>query len=237
MNVTRRFRTSLALLAIVAGVSHAATPAHVYQFSGSLSDASGGPSMTAFGGTLGAGAFVFQANEGLAVSGAVAADVYTVDTRFTFSTTSGYRRIVDFKGGTSDNGLYNLDTALNFYNVVRGNGGVFAADRPVRVTITRDADDVFEGYVDGVLYLSFKDTNRDASFSEAGQLARFFMDDTAVGGEASAGSVDYIAFYDRALSAQEVATLAAPVPEPETHALMLAGLAAVAAAVRIRRRP
>jgi hypothetical protein len=64
--------------------------------------------------------------------------------------------------------------------------------------------------------------------------ARFFRDDNAVGGEASAGSVDYIAIYDTALSAQEIATLVPAVPEPATQGLMLAGLAGVLAVVRRR---
>ena len=236
MNNTLKHLVQAALLAVAASAVHAATPTHLYELNNSFADTLGGPSLADFGGTLGASSYGFGANQGLTVDNAVGQDVYTIDTSFAFDVTAGYRRIVDFKGGASDTGLYNLSTALNFYNINTGANGAFANGQQVRVTLTRDAADTFSGYVNGALQFSFNDAGGLAKFDTVNNTARFFRDDNAVGGEASAGSVDYIAIYSSALSAQEIAALAPAVPEPETYALMLVGLAGVMAIARRRQR-
>ena len=223
------------LLTLSVGVAQATAPTHLYELNNSLADTLGGPALSDFGGTLGASSFSFDVDQGLAVDNAVGPDVYTIDTSFVFESTSGYRRIVDFKGGASDTGLYNLGTALNFYNVATGASGAFADGQQVRVTLSRDAAGTFTGYVNGVQQITFDDADGLARFDTTNHTARFFRDDTAVAGEASAGSVDYIAIYSTALSAQEIATLAPAVPEPQTYALMLTGLAGVLAMARRRK--
>lgn len=225
-----------ALLALSASAAQATAPSHLYELNNSFADSLGGPALSDFGGSLGASSYSFAADQGLTVDNAVPQDVYTIDTRFAFDSTSGYRRIVDFKGGASDTGLYNLSTALMFYDVSSGAGGAFADGQQVRVTLTRDAAGTFSGYVNGALQFSFDDTGGLAKFDTANNTARFFRDDNAVPGEASAGSVDYIAIYSSALSAQEILTLAPAVPEPETYALMLVGLAGVLAMARRRKQ-
>lgn len=232
---TRKF-AALAVFTLAVGAAQAATPSHLYELNGSFSDTFAGPSLVSNGGTLGAGSYSFGANQGLSLDGALNANEYTIDISFKFDLTSGYRRILDFKDGTSDTGLYNLNTALNFFNVRSGAGGTFGDGQQVRVSVSRDAAGSFSGYVNGVFQFAFIDSGNLASFSATDQRARFFQDDNQVGGEASAGSVDYIAIYDRALSGAEIATLAAPVPEPESYALMLAGLLTIAAVVRRRAR-
>ncbi|MES2572918.1 MAG: LamG-like jellyroll fold domain-containing protein, partial [Verrucomicrobiota bacterium] len=156
---------------------------------------------------------------------------------FRFSDLSGYRKIVDFKNLSSDNGLYNLSTSLDFYNVTTGPAGAFTANETVRLVITRDdASDLFTSYVDGVQQLSFTDTGELGLFSGANSIIHFVIDDLAIGGEASAGVVDRIAIYDSALSTADVAALGGPtasVPEPGN---ILAALGIIGVSLAGRRR-
>ena len=234
MNFSLKQVIPAALLTLVVGAAQATVPIHLYELNNSYADSLGGPALSSFGGTLGATSYSFAADQGLAVDNAVGQDVYTIDISFLFESTSNYRRIVDFKVGASDTGVYNLDTALNFYDIITSASNAFADGQAVRVTISRDAAGTFTGYVNGVQQISFSDTSGLAKFDTVNNTARFFVDDIIVPNEASAGSVDYIAIYATALSAQEIATLAPAVPEPETYALMLAGLAGVL--VMARRR-
>ena len=232
--------------ALICAGSGNATLIHNYELNGSLSDSFGGPSLVQTNsttGVIGTQAYTFAQNEGLTLSASAFSSLstFSVETKFLFTDTTGYRRILDFKGGTSDTGFYDLNTALNFYNVVTGAPGVITPGVSAQVVFTRDgASKTVAGYVNGISQFSFVD-NGDLGVITS--LLTFFRDDTAVGGEASAGRVDYIRIYDNALSATEVAALPngtlpttpGAVPEPASWAMMLAGFGVVGGALRRRR--
>lgn len=210
-------------LSLASSLALAATPAHLYDLNNSLADTMGGPALVDFGGSLTASTYQFAANEGLSLSG-VLGSVYTIDTVVSLDAVDGYRKLVDFKARTSDDGFYVLSGNLNFYPVDTGTA-VINAGQWAQLTLTRDAAGLTSGYVNGVQQWQFNDSvTARATFSEPSGIAHFFMDDLAVPGEASGGRVDYIAIYDTALSAAEVSQITT-VPEPESYALMLAGLA------------
>ena len=213
-----------------------ATLIHDYEFNNSLSDSLGGPSLTSLGGTIGPSSYVFGAQQGLSLSGALTSaqsSTYTVDLSFELDTLSGFRKLLDFKNLSSDNGLYNLNTNLNYFNFTTGPTGAFAPGVYARLDLTRDnTTGLVVGYVNGVQQISFTDSTSDAVFNSASNIINFFQDDNVTGGrESSSGSVDQIRIYDTALSQSEETALGAPkpngaVPEPSSLTLVATGLVA-----------
>src|SRR5919199_1047803 len=57
-----------------------------------------------------------------ATSGVVPSGTYTIDIQVKFDSVSGYQRILDFKNGTSDNGLYVDDGNLEFFRATPMSG-------------------------------------------------------------------------------------------------------------------
>lgn len=153
----------------------------------------------------------FGAGEGLSLptNGLFSNDDYSVVTLVKLSDVGGYNRILDFKNGTEDTGLYVLNGHLNFYNVANSTAPVVASGAWVQIVLTRSAsDDIVTGYVDGVQVLQFTDSG-DLGVIATDTL-RFFQDNIHGGGsgtEHSAGNVAGIRLFDGALTSAEVASL------------------------------
>jgi hypothetical protein len=120
-----------AVLVFVGGVesASAATLRAEYRFQGDLaSEVTGAPELSSVGG---GNRFVFERVNGLgrhqvlsfpegnglslATAGLVDPTNNSVVVVFRLADTSGYRRILDFAGGISDTGLYNLDGRVALY--------------------------------------------------------------------------------------------------------------------------
>lgn len=225
-----------AFLAIPGSAAQAQT--HLYTFQNSLNDAFAGPALTGLGGTLSASGYTFNANQGLGLSGVFSTNTdYSIAFNSRFDATNGFRKIVDFSNRASDNGYYNQNSTAYLYPALAGPAGAYTNNTMAFTVLTRNATSkLFSVYVNGAVQLSYTDTPGYANF--AGGIAHFFVDDFATGGEASAGFVDYLATYDRELSAREVGDLAPfrnVVPEPTTNALVAVGLAGMFAIIRRRR--
>ena len=225
-----------AVASLVLACSHAGAATLSYNLNGNGNEASGGPALTGNGGTFGSGVYQFGANQGLSLSNVIGADnPYTIELQFKFDTTSGYRRITDFKDLLSDTGLYNLNTAVNFYNITTGSAGAFTAGSLVDLVFSRDASGIFTAYTRDLntsaltQQISFDDSvTKLASFT--GSKIWFFQDDLAYPNEASRGAVYYIRIDSDAIVVQT------GVPEPSTWAMMILGFAGVGF-MAYRRKP
>lgn len=198
---------------------------HQFNLNGSLADSVGTAKLVGMGGTVGANAYAFGANQGLRLETQLGG-VYTIDMRFHFDSFANYGRIVDFKNLVGDDGFYASTDKLRLFGT-NGIGGNLDAGVDSRVTLTRDAQKMFKVYQNGELVFSVADSGGIADFGQ--NFAHFFRDNNGSNSEeANPGAVDYIRVYDTALSSDEVRALTPPdaqVSEPATFGMMGAGLA------------
>lgn len=219
-------KTSLLVSVAAAGVLAASQASAAliadFQLNGDLVNAAGGAvTLTNNGADQTATGLDFDANEGPTLNNLGTLEVYDLETRFSLDVTSGYRKIVDFFNRGSDTGLY-VNGGLHFYPVV--NAGSIAAATLVTVRLTRDADDLLTGYINGSAVWNFTDAG---SLAVINNTLHLFRDDFNTGqSEASGGFVDYV-------------RLSTPgggvVPEPATWALMIGGFGLAGTALRRRR--
>ena len=177
-------------------------PVHDYELDGSLADTKGGPDLVALGGTLTAGGYDFENNEGLNLSSAsIAPDEYTIELDFSFDDLSGFQKVIDFKALVADVGLYTLGERLRFFGPNFSSDFILTVDTLHHLVFTRDGttEEVLAS-IDGTEAFRFVDTGDAAVFSATDQIIRFFQDDTATSqGESESGFVDRIRLFDAAL--------------------------------------
>jgi hypothetical protein len=197
-----------------------ATATADYYFQGSLESSLGtapdlvevekGSSVfTADGGT-GVTVLRFAGGRGLALAPTthvIRSSGYTIEVLFRFDLLAGFRKVIDFKNGSTDDGLYVLDGCLTFVPKEQDALTRIGSDSYVQVVLTRDAADRVVGYVDGVRQFAFRDRGGLAKVGGSDSL-RFFVDDVTTTGEWSSGAVSQIRLFDQALTANEVALLA-----------------------------
>ena len=136
-------------------------------------------------------------------TGVIPTNIYTIVMLFRLDQITAYRRLVDFKAGTSDFGLYANNGSLNFYPVVNAPTATIAAGNYVQVVLTRDGTNVV-GYVNGVQQFNFADNNNYGVISSANDL-RFFKDDST--SDDDSGAIARIRLYDAAMPPGQVALL------------------------------
>jgi len=134
-------------------------------------------------------------------------DNYTIAALFSFDDISSFRKILDFKNLTSDEGLYTLGGTLNFYNEAIG-GPTVGPGTFFEAVLTRDSSTaLMTAYFDGTPVFSFTDSSSLGDISAANLLNIFQDDATSGGNESSSGSVAGIRIFDNVLTDAEVAAL------------------------------
>jgi hypothetical protein len=236
---TRRIAGALvAALILVGGVESAgaATLKAAYRFQGDLaSEVAGAPELA----NLGQGnRFAIERVDGLgrhqvlsfpegnglslATAGLVDPVNNSVVVVFRLADTFGYRRILDFAGGTSDTGLYDLNGRVVLYGGNEASENVVLSDSYAQVALTNaaapDGAEQATAYVNGVEVAA---AGIPKGFDLGSGVLRFFQDNTSgpATGEESGGAVSCILVYDGTLTADEVRQVAddptlCPAPRP-----------------------
>jgi len=148
--------------------------------------------------------FFFPINSGLQFDNQKADGMldksFTVELYFKFNTLNDWKRILDFKNRTSDNGPYLHKARLNFFNFITGQNIAVRPGEYIHYVYSRNHETgLVKMYIDGESKVEFKDATQEGILSEAG-LLNFFQDDLVVNYEASDGAVALIRLYDRVLT-------------------------------------
>lgn len=180
----------------------------------------------------------------LSRAGLVASNTYSVETLFRFDAVNGYRRILDTLSRQSDSGFYVINSQLQDFpqSASALNGFTANTYHDVILTVSGAASNNVSAYLDGTPYFTVtsSDLNVDSS-----NLFSFFLDNVAGGGqgEYSNGDIALLRLYNTALtsgqataiSANPFASLASPVPEPGSVALLI-GMAITGTGLLARRK-
>jgi hypothetical protein len=195
--------------------------------------------------------FVGLDNDGeglrLNTNGLIPNDAYTVVMLFEFDDplVGNYGKILDFANLTLDEGLYDFDGFLNFYNEAISPTALFTPGIFAQVVLTRDPSGNVVGYFDGVQEFAFIDSSNFAEISSDDFLIFFRDDDQTGNDENSPGSVACIQVYDEPLSASDIANLdclaveitTSPIPTiSEWGMIVIAGFLGFISIYAIRRR-
>lgn len=193
---------------------------YLYEFNGKFDEASGnGPRLTTLGET---GKFItdnlpelgnvkrkvyrFQKNSGLnyniSNSRLKLYGSYSIELYFKFDALDSWKRVIDFKNRTTDNGVYIFNGKLNFYKIITSDISPVVPNEYTHYIITYDAATrMVNMYADGVCKITFFDEYGDAR-ADSGEL-HFFYDDLVVKNEASSGTVAFVKLFDYTLTPEK----------------------------------
>ena len=157
--------------------------------------------------------------------------IYTVEMVFKFTEReNAWRRIFDVENRQSDNGFYvDPSNHLDIYPIGGGSSFTNGVYHDVFLSVNNGS---VSFYLDG----SAQATVLTNQMADSLNIMTFFLDNVVAGGqgEYSSGSIAQIKLYNAALGATEIPPVPS-VPEPQTYALMLAGVGALLVAARRRR--
>lgn len=151
--------------------------------------------------------YEFDKNAGLSFDNAAAknflSNSYSIELYFRFDELNSWKRVIDWKYRTMDQGAYIYNGKLNFYKIITSDLAPVSEGDYTHYIITRDeASKRVNIYADGVSKIEFIDKGDLAVIGPDNQL-NFFRDDLIVRNEASAGAVAFIKLYDHVITPEK----------------------------------
>lgn len=145
-----------------------------------------GSALEPLGGAVEYGLYLFDPGQGLRVPDTGVTDHYAIQLNLVYHGATSYQKILDFKNGTSDNGLYFYQGHLTFYTLANGGAPVPEQEHRLRVERNRTTK-IVRVLLDLRPIFAFVDVDDDAVFEQgAGAL---FLDDTSTKTEQGAGAL------------------------------------------------
>lgn len=161
-----------------------------YRMDRGLRDQAGaGPELEPLGGWLDHGQYVFEAGQGLKLPDIGVRDDYDLELNFRYLGGAGYQKVLDFKKGKQDGGLYVYQGHLTFYTLANGGVPVPGLDHRLRIQRSRKTR-VVQVWLDLQPVFSFIDLDDDAVFEDG--TALFFVDDVTTKNEQGPGGMRWL---------------------------------------------
>jgi Secretion system C-terminal sorting domain len=206
----------VALIICASQICFAQTPTYRYEFNSNLGSKTAGPNLAA----KGAGSFivdnvpsnpwpdtVYQFNKNAGITFTDAADTvlsdstYAIEMLVKFNDLNNWSRVVDYFGGTSDEGIYALNGKINYYARALASTSSIKDGQYIHLTFMRNnATKGLRVFANGAFAYTVFDTFGVAIGYGNPRKVNFFADDTAVGNEASAGTIAWLNVYDNLLT-------------------------------------
>lgn len=190
-----------------------------YEFNGTLSDSlNNSADLSAIGSpTLAGGILSFSEPDGLSLTSTLTSDDYRIEFDVILTQLGRYNKLIDFKNGALDEGLYvGPGDNLLFYDALGAGSSLLQENVSYTVALEKIGDSV-RAFLNGVEQFSFTGSDPATAATDTFVL---FADDSITTGEGAVGSVDAVRLY------------VTVVPEPSSFAL----LAVVSGFVAIRAR-
>lgn len=148
--------------------------------------------------------YAFESNQGFKVDPSdILSDAYTIEMVLQLSEVESYARILDFKGLSTDVGVYARHSTVVYYPKYTSTLSILKPNSWFHLTLTRTSNNVFSAYINGKLAYQFED-NENAT-----RITRpliFFDDD---GTESRSGMLAVLNFFDIPLDKNKISERAA----------------------------
>lgn len=161
-----------------------------YRMDRGLRDQTGrGPELVPLGGVLDHGQYVFGPGQGLKLPDIGVRDDYDIELNFRYLGGRGYQKVLDFKKGRKDGGLYVYRGHLTFYGLANGGAPVPGRDHRLRIERNRKTR-VVKVSLDLQPVFFFIDLDDEAVFEDG--MGLFFVDDAATKNEQGPGGLRWV---------------------------------------------